>query len=96
MVRRKRVNPVGRLGVRYGRRVRLRIAAAESGLRVRHICQNCGYKAVKRVSVGIWKCRKCNLTFAGAAYSPTSEVGEAVKRIIRRNAESEDLNSWYE
>jgi len=96
MVRRKRVNPVGRLGVRYGRRVRLRIAAAEAGLRQKHICQNCGFKAVTRVSVGIWNCRKCDLTFTGAAYSPTSEVGEAVKRIIRRNAERVDLLSLSE
>ena len=93
MARRKRVNTVGRLGVRYGRRVRLRIAAAEAGVRKKHICQKCGYEAVKRVSVGIWKCRKCDLIFAGAAYTPTSEVGDAVQRIIRRNAESVELLS---
>jgi large subunit ribosomal protein L37Ae len=86
MVRRKRVNPVGRLGVRYGKRVRDRISAAEADLRRKHTCQNCGFKAVTRVSVGIWTCRKCDFTFTGAAYSPTSEVGEVAKRSIRQRA----------
>ena len=83
MVRRKRVNPVGRLGVRYGKRVRDRLTAAEADLRRKHACPNCGFTAVARVSVGIWACRKCGFTFTGAAYSPSSEIGEAAGRSIR-------------
>ena len=87
MVRKRRVNPVGRLGVRYGKRVRRKLAEAEADLRRRHYCQNCGGRAVKRVSVGVWRCRKCGFTFAGAAYSPSSELGETAKRSVRRRIE---------
>jgi large subunit ribosomal protein L37Ae len=86
MVRRKRVNPVGGLGVRYGKRVRVRLSAAGADLRRKHVCQNCGFKAVRRLSVGVWTCSKCALTFTGAAYAPSSELGDAAKRSIRRSA----------
>ncbi len=86
MVRRKRVNPVGRLGVRYGKRVRDRLGEAEAGLRRKHVCQSCGFQAVTRLSVGVWTCTKCAFTFTGAAYAPTSEIGETAKRSIRRTA----------
>jgi large subunit ribosomal protein L37Ae len=86
MVRRKRVNPVGGLGVRYGKRVRVRLSEAGADLRRKHVCQNCGFKAVSRLSVGVWTCSKCALTFTGAAYSPSSELGDAAKRSIRRSA----------
>ena len=84
MVRRKEVSTVGRLGVRYGKRVRERLSEVEAGLRRKHYCQNCGFTMVRRVSVGVWKCRKCGFTFTGAAYSPSSELGDAAKRSIRR------------
>ena len=82
MVRRKRKNPVGRLGARYGKRVRERVADIEIGLRRNHPCQNCGFRAVSRVSVGVWKCRKCGRTFSGAAYTPTSDLGVTAERSI--------------
>lgn len=31
-------------------------------------CPNCGSKAIKRISVGIWRCKKCNSKFTGKAY----------------------------
>ena len=77
------MNPVGRLGVRYGKRVRDRISAAEAGLRRKHTCQNCGFKAVTRVSVGIWTCRKCGNTFAGGAYIPKTAQGLDVDKMLK-------------
>jgi len=54
----------------------------EVDLRRRHYCQNCGAKAVKRLSVGVWKCSKCGFTFSGGAYSPSSKIGEIAKRSV--------------
>lgn len=83
MVGKKAVNPVGGLGARYGRRVRQKLSDVEVDLRRKHYCQNCGFRSVTRVSVGVWKCRKCGFSFAGAAYSPSSEVGEVAKRSVK-------------
>ena len=70
------------LGPRYGRTVRKRRAEIEAELRKRHRCQKCGAKAVKRVSVGVWKCLKCGVTFSGGAYSPSTKIGELAKRSV--------------
>lgn len=75
---------VGRLGARYGRTVRKRVAEIEVNMKRKHTCPSCGNRAVKRVSVGVWRCAKCEFTFSGAAYAPTSKVGEAAKRSIRK------------
>lgn len=79
----KSTKVVGRLGVRYGRTVRKRLGQIESELRKKHRCQKCGSLKVKRVSVGMWKCLKCGLTFSGGAYLPSSSIGEVAKRNIR-------------
>ncbi len=75
---------VGRLGVRYGRTVRMRLGQIEAGLRGKHRCQNCGSMKVKRVSVGVWNCSKCGITFSGGAYSPSSSPGEIARRNVRK------------
>jgi large subunit ribosomal protein L37Ae len=79
---RKKKGSVGRLGVRYGKRVRDRLSDIERGLRTKHHCQYCGFQAVTRISVGIWKCGKCGVTFSGASYSPSSELGKIAKRNL--------------
>jgi len=38
---------------------------------------------VKRISVGIWKCKKCGITFTGGAYSPTTKLGVVAKRAAK-------------
>ena len=73
----------GGLGVRYGRTLRKRYTEIKRTLKVKHYCQKCGRMSVKRVSIGIWKCRKCGFTFTGGAYSPTSKVGDMVKRTLK-------------
>ena len=70
------------LGPRYGRTVRKRWFKIEADLKRRHRCQKCAAKAVKRVSVGVWKCSKCGVTVSGGAYSPSSEIGEVARRSV--------------
>ncbi|MBN2368128.1 50S ribosomal protein L37ae [Candidatus Woesearchaeota archaeon] len=60
---------VRRFGSRYGRRVRLRFGELEQEQRSLHKCPYCRTKQAKRVSVGIWQCKKCNAKFTGKAYT---------------------------
>jgi len=83
MGRTKSVGPTGRFAARYGAAVRKRRTEVEIELKKFQICPSCGYKTVKRVSVGIWRCRKCGHTFAGGAYSPATKLGEMAKRAAR-------------
>lgn len=84
MSKRKSKNFVGRLGVKYGRTVRGKLGQIEAAMKRKHRCQSCGSMTVKRVSVGLWKCSKCGYTFAGAAYTPTSSLGDTAKRSVAK------------
>jgi ribosomal protein L37AE/L43A len=33
--------------------------------------------------VGVWKCRKCEFTFTGGAYTPVTKLGIVAKRIAK-------------
>jgi len=72
-----------RLGSRYGATLRNRLVAVDRGLRTKHECPSCGRRAVRRVSVGIWKCAKCGYTFTGGAYQPITKLGEVSRRSLR-------------
>jgi large subunit ribosomal protein L37Ae len=62
--------PTKRFGSRYGRRPRKKFAQIEKEQRAKHKCPYCNKTAVKRIAVGIWQCRKCDIKFAGKAYTP--------------------------
>lgn len=68
--RTKKVGVAGRYGARYGVRIRKQVAAVTAAKNKSYECPRCKHVAVKRVSTGIWKCRRCDLKFAGGAYSP--------------------------
>lgn len=74
MGRTKKVGPTGRFGARYGATVRKRVKAIEEKLRQKHQCPYCKSYRVKRVSVGIWQCRKCGTVYAGGAYTPKTRL----------------------
>jgi len=77
MGRTKKVGTTGRFGSRYGRRVKVMLEKIERKQRSLYVCPSCKRKSLKRISAGIWKCKKCNAKFAGGAYSPTTEsLGE--------------------
>lgn len=71
MPRTEKVGSTGRLGPRYGTRVRKQALEVERKLRKGHKCPSCGAEKVKRVGGAIWRCRRCGVKFAGAAYSPS-------------------------
>lgn len=81
--RTKKVGPAGRFSSRYGVRARTKVRDVEVLQRAKHLCPSCGQQAVKRVSTGIWKCRKCHNTFAGGAYLPQTEAGQSSEKIMR-------------
>ena len=67
MVKTKLIGAAGRYGARYGKRVKKKIADIESRQRKKQRCPFCG-GIVKRLSKGIWKCKKCKKKFAAHAY----------------------------
>lgn len=48
-----------------------------------HRCPQCGFVRVRRVSVGVWKCSKCEYTFAGGAYTPFTKLGVVARRAAK-------------
>jgi large subunit ribosomal protein L37Ae len=70
---RKKIGSVGRYGTRYGTKTKKIIAKMEKKQKERKTCPYCERKTLKRVSTGIWYCKKCKTKFAGAAYLPKSE-----------------------
>lgn len=85
--RTKKVGPAGRFQARYGVRARTRVRNVEILQKAKHICPSCGHQKVKRVSTGIWQCKKCGTKFAGGAYLPQTETGQNVKKMFKGEVE---------
>ena len=79
----KKVGPTRGLGPRYGATVRKRYIKVITELKRPHKCPNCGFVRVHRESVGVWKCGKCNYTYAGGAYTPLTKLGIVAKRAAK-------------
>ena len=77
------MGPTRGLGSRYGAMVRKRYIKVVKEMKKRHKCPQCGLQRVKRVSVGVWKCRKCGFTFTGGAYTPITKLGVVAKRVAK-------------
>jgi len=83
MAKMKKVGPTRGLGTRYGSTVRKRYIKVVTELKKPHRCPQCGFARVKRESVGVWKCKKCNFTFTGGAYTPVTKLGVVAKRAAK-------------
>jgi len=79
----KKVGPARGFGARYGVSVRRRWVSIVAEKKKKHICPQCGFKAVRRESVGIWICKKCGLRFAGGAYTPVTKIGATIERTTK-------------
>ncbi|MDO8870401.1 MAG: 50S ribosomal protein L37Ae [Methanobacteriaceae archaeon] len=84
MARTKKVGITGRFGARYGRKAKRTVKQIEENMKKKHVCPTCDRPAVKRVSSGIWKCRKCGAVFTGGAYVPVTPMGKTATRNIKR------------
>ena len=70
----KKLGTAKRFGARYGTRSKEKIGKIEEESRKRHKCPYCHKVAVKRIAVGIWRCRKCSIKFTGKAYSIEKKI----------------------
>jgi large subunit ribosomal protein L37Ae len=70
----KKTRSAGRFGARYGRSVRVKVANVEQKQRIKQICPYCGKSGVKRISKGIWHCKKCDKKFASDTYYLESKI----------------------
>ena len=59
MARTKKVGITGRFGARYGRKAKRSVKIIEENMKKNHVCPKCDRPYVKRVSAGIWECKKC-------------------------------------
>lgn len=82
--RTKKVGIVGKYGTRYGASLRKQIKKIEVSQHARYFCSFCGKYSVKRQAVGIWKCKACNKTQAGGAYTLNTGSSVTVRSTIRR------------
>ncbi|MBI4983656.1 50S ribosomal protein L37ae [Candidatus Woesearchaeota archaeon] len=73
------MSSVKRFGARYGRKPKAKFALIESLQRTKYRCPYCNKERVKRVAMGIWCCKKCNVKFAARAYTITKTETSATK-----------------
>jgi large subunit ribosomal protein L37Ae len=66
----KKVGTSGRFGVRYGGKIRLKVAEIEKKANAEYECPSCKKIQLIRIAKGIWQCEKCRYKFAGKAYEP--------------------------
>ncbi len=91
--RTKKVGSSGRLGARYGVRIRKRIADVEALAKGKHECPQCKSVAMSRTANGIWLCGHCGATIASGSYMPTRpvavtrEISEVLAEAKSREAE---------
>ncbi|MCW4016438.1 MAG: 50S ribosomal protein L37ae [Candidatus Bathyarchaeota archaeon] len=85
----KKVAMTRGLGTRYGATVRKRYIKVVTEAKKTHKCPQCGAEAVTRVSVGVWNCKKCDVTFTGGAYTPVTKLGVVAKRQVKSLSSSE-------
>ncbi len=91
--RTKKAGIVGKYGTRYGGALRKIAKKYEVAQHMRYVCPFCGKNAVKRKSVGIWRCQRCYKTMVGGAWSPSTNNALAAKQTLLRikKLEKEEL-----
>jgi len=81
--RTKIVGIAGRFGPRYGSTLRKRFREIMEKRYAPHKCPFCDTKGkVVRISVGLWKCKKCGRVFAGGAYVPRTGLNKYFPPLI--------------
>jgi len=73
----KQFGSVKRYGVRYGRRLKNKLADIEEKSKKLGKCPYCMKIGAKRIAAGIWICKKCGSKFTGNAYYLEEKVEAA-------------------
>jgi large subunit ribosomal protein L37Ae len=89
MAKLKLLGSTGRFGVRYGQSAKRKTADVEDKQRKKQKCIFCNGKA-KRLSKGIWKCKKCGKKFAGHAYFLEEQIDLALVSEKREKTEKQE------
>jgi large subunit ribosomal protein L37Ae len=63
-----KVGSAGRFRAGYGKRVREKVWEIEKKQRQKQQCPFCKKMTAKRLSKGIWQCRRCKKKFTAGAY----------------------------
>ncbi|MBW2982104.1 50S ribosomal protein L37ae [Candidatus Woesearchaeota archaeon] len=84
----QKLGSVKRFGPRYGRSIKFKLAKIENIQKGKHQCPYCYSLKAKRLSVGIWSCRKCGAKFTGKAYS--------IKKIVTEEEKEEEVKKETE
>jgi len=70
MTKTKKVGIAGKFGPRYGKKLRKLIIEVGKKQKTKKLCPYCKkVSQIKKLSIGIWNCKKCNKTFTGKAYT---------------------------
>jgi large subunit ribosomal protein L37Ae len=72
---------IKRFGARYGSKVKQKFGKIEALQKGKHKCPYCNAPKVKRISAGIWECKKCGAKFTGKAYT--------IKKSIKKEEKEE-------
>lgn len=80
----KKVRSAGKYGAKFGIGIRKRWLKVADKQKKHYDCPNCGFAKVKRLSTGVFECKKCNLKFAGGAYFPTTLTGAIVNKMVEQ------------
>ena len=92
-----KLKSVKRFGSRYGRKLKLKFAQIESEQRKEHKCPYCSKISVRRLSVGIWQCKKCNSKFTGRAYTITRKIiPKEIEEVIEEPVEAKEEDNETE
>lgn len=81
MGRTKKIGRAGRFGARCGASSRKRVLAVELMAKRRYECPKCLSLAVRKQSIGIWRCCRCGYSYAGGAFTPTTKLGVTSRRF---------------
>ena len=79
-----KVGITGKYGTRYGQKLRKQVKSFEILQRTRYVCPFCGKAAVRRMSVGIWRCQACRRVVAGGAWEYSTSAAQTAKTTINR------------
>lgn len=84
MAKKKKVGASGSFKARYGLKPRRRWESVTEKMRQPSLCPKCRHIKLRRISTGIFQCRKCGIKLAGGAYFPVTSAGISVERAIAK------------